>query len=133
MGYYPISLYQVYEWFMHIALLPRFNGIDYYYLVQSTISEPLSSHQSISLSSFPPPVPPRGASSPFTMRIHNSPSVPRGTLNNFINFRHRMRRGADGNTLTVWVKASAVGIDGGGLTDERLALISEGNAIGRQS
>ena len=35
-----------------------------------------------------------------------------------------MRRGADGNTFTVSVEASANGVGDGGLTDERLALIS---------
>ena len=45
-------------------------------------------------------------------------------MNNFNNFRRRMRRGADGNTFTVSVEASANGVGDGGLTDERLALIS---------
>src|SRR5579863_9933479 len=55
-------------------------------LGQSTTSEPLSNHQSTSLSSSAPPVSPRGANSPSAMRIHSSPSVPRGVLNNFSNF-----------------------------------------------
>jgi len=42
-----------------------------------------------------------------------------------------MRSGADGNTFTVSVEASVDGVDDGGLTDERLALISA-EAIGHQ-
>ena len=35
-----------------------------------------------------------------------------------------MRNGADGNTFTTLVKASTFVVDGGGLTAEKLALIS---------
>jgi hypothetical protein len=93
------------------------------FLVQSTTSEPLSSHQSISLSSSAPPISPSGVRFPSAMRIQSSPEAPRGALNNFNNLRRRMRNGADGNTFTTLVKAATV-VDGGGLTAEKLALIS---------
>ena len=57
------------------------------------------------------------------MRIQSSPEAPRGALNNFNNLRRRMRNGADGNTFTTLVKAATV-VDDGGLTAEKLALIS---------
>jgi len=94
------------------------------FLVQSTTSEPFSNHQSISLSSSAPLISPSGTSFPSAMRIQSSPSLPRGALNSFNSLRRRMRNGADGNTFTTLVRASTSVVDDGGLTAEKLALIS---------
>ena len=99
---------------------------NFQFLMQSTTSEPFSNHQSISLSSSAPPISPSGTSFPSAMRIQSSPEAPRGALNNFNNLRRKMRNGADGNTFTASVKGNNLVVDGGGLTAEKLALISMG-------